>query len=211
MRAVVSHIPAMIKQSAFAANLKALRQAKGWTQQKLADEVGTSKGYLSLLESGARPIPPGNKLTDIATALDVPLSQLLRDEADSTPPTVPIVGYVGAGAEGHFYATGSGGLGETEAPADSSRHTVAVEIRGVSLGPALESWIIFYDDVRAPVTPDLHGQLCVVGLPDDRILVKRLRSAGQPGRYHLESNSTEPVIFDQEVMWAAKVKGIRPR
>lgn len=125
--------------------------------------------------------------------------------------TVPLVGYVGAGSQAHYYATAQEGLGEIDAPDGAAPSTVAAEIRGESLGPALDGWLVFYDEVRNPVTPDLHGRLCVVGLPDDRILVKVIRPTGAPGRYHLISNSAEAPIFDQEVLWAAEVRSMKPR
>lgn len=68
----------------------------------------------------------------------------------------------------------------------------------------------YYDEIRRPVTEDLIGRLCVVGLPDGRILVKRLRRARSPGFYHLESN-TEPTMPDEEVVWAARVRNMTPR
>lgn len=125
---------------------------------------------------------------------------------------VPPVGYVGAGALAHYYATTDSGLGEVDAPDNANENTVAVEIRGSSLGPLFEQWLVFYDEVRSPVTADMLHRLCIVGLPDDRVLVKQIKPAGAPNRFHLVSNtSDEPVIWDQEVLWAARVRGMTPR
>src|SRR5919108_5510200 len=52
---------------------------------------------------------------------------------EETTPKVPVVGYVGAGAEAHFYAVAQGGLDLVDQPAGASDTTVAVEIRGDSL------------------------------------------------------------------------------
>jgi hypothetical protein len=124
---------------------------------------------------------------------------------------VPVAGYVGAGAEAHLYAAGQGPLDHVHGPDDSTASTVAVEIRGESLGPIFNEWLVFYDDVRSPVTPDLHGRLCVVGLPDDRVLIKQVRpSRTEPGLYDLHSQAEAPLLA-QEVLWAAKVKTMRPR
>jgi hypothetical protein len=87
--------------------------------------------------------------------------------------------------------------------------SVAVEIKGSSLGEVFDRWLVFYDDVRQPVTPDLIGKLCVVGLSDDRVLIKTLER-GRNGRFNLKSN-TEPVIQDAEVRWAAPVIDMKPR
>lgn len=123
---------------------------------------------------------------------------------------VPLVGYVGAGAEAHFYATGQGALDMVPAPEGATKDTVAVQIRGESLGALFQHWLVYYDEVRSPVTHDMIGRLCVVGLADDRILVKQINRSKTAGLYHLISN-TEPPIFDVEVIWAAKVKQMVPR
>jgi hypothetical protein len=126
------------------------------------------------------------------------------------PATVPIVGYVSAGARAHLFAEGQGPLGHVSAPDDAGPRTVAVEIRGESLGPFFVEWLVFYDDVRSPVTADLHGRLCVVGLPDGRVLVKKLQPSRAEGAFHLLSQNEDPLL-DQAVAWAASVTGMRPR
>lgn len=123
---------------------------------------------------------------------------------------VRLVGYVGAGAAAHFYAVDAGSLELVDAPPGSTKDTVAVEIRGTSLGELFQHWLIYYDDVRSPITSDLIGKLCVVGLIDDRILVKQVRRAKTPGHFDLLSNTEEP-MRDIEVLWAAKVKNMVPR
>jgi hypothetical protein len=123
---------------------------------------------------------------------------------------IPIVGYVGAGAVAHFYGNSQGELERVPAPPDSTRDTVVVEVRGESLGPLFEHWLVYYDEVHSPVTQDMIGRLCVVGLPDDRVLVKRIKRARTEGLFHLESN-TEPTMLDVEIAWAAKVKRMEPR
>lgn len=123
---------------------------------------------------------------------------------------VRIVGYVGAGSEAHYYALADEDFQTVDPPAGASDQTVAVEIRGKSWGPLMDSWLVFYDDVRSPITPDLHGQVCVVGLADDRILIKQIRP-NRDGTFTLLSNSNEPPIENAVVEWAAKVLDIRPR
>jgi hypothetical protein len=124
---------------------------------------------------------------------------------------VKIKGYVGAGAQAHYYALSDEEYEEVEPPAGASDQTVAVEIKGKSFGPLLDSWLVFYDDVRSPVTDDLLGRVCVVGLADDRILIKEIKRE-RDGSYSLLSNtnSDEP-IRNAEIEWAAKVTNIRPR
>lgn len=132
------------------------------------------------------------------------------DSAQAVERTVPLVGYVGAGAEAHFYAAGHGEIDRVPAPDGATPETVAVEIRGESLGALFEHWLVYYDEVRSPVTPDMYNRLCVVGLHDDRVLVKQIKPSKSPGLYHLLSN-TEGPILDVGIAWAARVKSMVPR
>lgn len=124
---------------------------------------------------------------------------------------VPVVGYVGAGAAAHYYAVSQGDLDRVPAPPDFDAYTVAVEIKGDSIGPLFNQWLIFYDDVRSPVTPDLIGRLCVIGLMDDRVVVKKIRKSKTDGLFDLISNDDRENITDVEIVWAARVKHMAPR
>ena len=135
--------------------------------------------------------------------------------ADLTEPvrarTVKLKGYVGAGSLAHFYALSDNDFEEVEAPLSSTDQTVAVEIKGTSFGPLMDSWLVYYDDVRSPITEDMIGKICVVGLSDDRILIKKIVRDGRGG-FNLKSNSeSEPDILDVDIEWAAKVTDMKPR
>ena len=129
---------------------------------------------------------------------------------DPNSPKVPVVGYVGAGSEAHHYAVADVGIDEVDPPVGATDDTVAVEIRGTSLGPLFNRWLVFYDDVRHPFTPDLIGELCVVGLADGRVLIKQVQKGREEGLYNLISQS-EPPIRDVRIEWAARVNSISRR
>lgn len=59
--------------------LTKLRESKGWSQQKLADESGVSQAYISELELG-RKNPTVKILQKLSQALEVPISKLLEPE-----------------------------------------------------------------------------------------------------------------------------------
>lgn len=124
--------------------------------------------------------------------------------------TVPLVGYVGAGAQAVLFADGQGPFDDVEAPDDATDTTVAVEVRGESLGALFDRWVVYYDNVRDPPGGDQIGKLCVVGLEDGRILVKKLVRGQIAGHFTLLSN-VEPPIYDVPVQWAARVKTMKPR
>jgi len=202
--------------STTADRLRQARVAAGFDSAgDAAAALGVSAATYRQHENGTRGYP-ASKAEHYARRFRVTPEWLLYGRGDEptvkpTSKTVPLVGYVGAGSIAHYYGTGDGGLDEVPAPENATASTVAAEVRGTSLGPFFERWLVFWDEVRNPPTPDLFGQLCVVGLPDDRVLVKQLKPASAPGRFHLLSNGTEEPIFDAEVVWAALVKNMKPR
>lgn len=185
--------------------VREIMRLTGWKQQRVAQELHVSQSTVNRWLTGSE--PAGTKLRQIESILEHAAGAV---ETDADIDTVPLVGYVGAGAVAHFYGDTQGELDRVPNITDGNKNTVAVEVRGESLGPIFEHWLVYYDEVRSPVTSDMYGQLCVVGLPDDRVLIKKIRPAKSPGLYHLLSN-TEPPITDQEVVWAARVKNMVPR
>lgn len=154
-----------------------------------------------------------DRIVEVASEIGVLGDVRSEDVAAAMPNTpsrtVKLKGYVGASGEAFYYRLADEDLEEVPAPENVNDQTVAVEVRGKSLGAAFESWLVYYDDVRSPITADLHNHLCVVGLADDRLLVKRLER--RRGKFVLISNNGEPDIEDAEIEWAAKVTSMRPR
>lgn len=58
-------------------NLKKLRKARGWSQERLASKAGISVSYVSMLEQGKRS-PPLETLEVLGKALSVPPEDLVR-------------------------------------------------------------------------------------------------------------------------------------
>src|SRR5262245_12089831 len=116
--------------------------------------------------------------------------------AEEPPPApkAPVIAYVGAGRTAHFYDVPPSHLDEVSGPADANESAAAVEIRGDSLGPFFNRWYVFYDDVRRPMTPDLIGQLCVVGLADGRVLIKQVQRGSALGLYTLPSAIEKHIV-----------------
>jgi len=67
-----------------------------------------------------------------------------------------------------------------------------------------------YDELRRPVTADLIGKECVVGLPDGRILVKKIHRSKSRGLFHLYGNFGDPIL-DTPIDWAARIRSMAPR
>lgn len=200
-RAGVCNIPLM----RFPNNLRALQAAKDWTDDQAAEAMGLSRGGYLKLKHGENQLT-STTIAKAARGFGVQKSEVLPTEARLTS----VVGMVGADTETSFFAEGQGPFDTVEAPPWANDTTVAVEIRGESLGASFDGWLIFYDDRREPVTDDLIGRLCVVGLADSRVLVKTISRGQLANRFNLSAN-VGPPIYDVEILWAALVKEMRPR
>jgi repressor LexA len=179
------------------------RKAARLSQAALAELAGTSQPQIKRLEAGERKLTKewANKLAPHLNA--TPEDLIFGDR------TVPLVGHVGAGSKAHYYADADGPFGRARVPPGGTESSVAVRVRGDSLGGPLDGWVIYYDDRRDPPTVDLLGHLCVVGLPSGQVLVKQLMRGRVPGRYDLWSVSGAPRT-DEAVEWAARVTALLP-
>jgi hypothetical protein len=129
---------------------------------------------------------------------------------ESTPTKSRIHGYVGVDGQVYFYAVTPEDLDEIAVARPVTASTVALEIRGTSMGSYFDRWFILYDDSRQAAARDLVGELCVVALTDGRVLVKRLQQGAAEGRFDLISRAG-PTIRNAEIVWAANVKGMIQR
>jgi transcriptional regulator with XRE-family HTH domain len=180
------------------------------TRSGLAKALGRSPSAVTDLLNGSRRLR-AEEIAIVAEYLGVEPPRLVGGGRPAlTTGRVPLVGYVGAGAIAHFYADGQGPFDEVPAPDAASPKTVAVQIRGHSLGALFDNWLVFYDDVFDPPDDFLVGRMCVCGLSDGRVLVKALKRSQIAGLWTLLSN-TEPPIYDVALDWAALVREMRPR
>lgn len=195
--------------------LRDMMLAGGFNQADLGKRLGVTQPTVSRWLAGTqRPeIDQHQRIADQAVKLGLDGIETMDVEepadSDAEAPTVPVKGYVRAGSVAQYLPLADDELDRVPAPPGSTDKTIALEIRGTSLGELFDRWLVFYDEVRSPVTSDLIGKTCVVGLPDGRVLVKKLARARE-GRYDLLSN-TEPPIPNVVVEWAARVKHMGQR
>jgi len=78
---------------AVATAMKRAREARGWTQAEAAQQLGVSQGYVSLLESGARPVP-AKLASSVCRTLGLPPTVLPEVDLNLTPDRLP--GVLGA-------------------------------------------------------------------------------------------------------------------
>lgn len=189
--------------------IREFRERNDWSQQKLADLVGTSQTQIDRLEKGQRRVSD-YWLEKLARGFNCSPLELISDNGNNM---VPVVGHVGAGArvlaiDDHMLGAA---LEEVSSPIGyDSDNIVAVRVRGDSMQPMLEDgWLLFYTKEYDGVPADCVGRLCIVKLHNGEMLVKKIRMGSQHGLYHLISHNADP-LFDQPLEWAARVIDIRP-
>lgn len=193
--------------------LKRAREDAGFADGvSAAAALGVNKFTYGQHENGTRGFKR-ERAALYARRYKVNLEWLLTGRGPARPKEkhqVKVVGYVGAGAAMNLLAEGQEPDEWVDAPDGSTADTVAVEVRGTSLGPLFDRWLVFYDDRRDPVTRDMIGKLCILGLADGRVLIKQLAKGSAAGYWTLLSNFDAP-IYDAVVEWGAVVKGMVPR
>lgn len=193
LRAALTH--AKMSQAALARELNAWRDGYG---RDTVNKIATGKRRLT-----------SDEMVQVARITGYPLPPVDSGDGEQDGNGIPLIGFVGAGAVLVEFETG-GVLEWVPMVEDATEHTKALGIRGQSLGEIFEDWIVYYDEVRDTVTPAMLGRLCVLGLPDGRQMVKKVRAGREPGTFDLYSNVETP-IYGVEIEWAALVKTMRQR
>jgi len=168
----------------------------------LAHENG-SRGFKAKAERYSRAFRVN--LDWLVTGRGVPKNS--AHEAPEAGWAVPVVGYVGAGAEVHpidDHAPGAG-LEAVDVDFPVKPGTVAVIVRGDSMLPIFEDGdlIGYMEDSSDPRT--LVGKTCVVKLTDGRTFIKRLRRGSVDGLFTLVSFNARD-IEDVEIEWARRYR-----
>lgn len=124
---------------------------------------------------------------------------------------IPVICYIGAGAELHPIDDHPRGEGiEKVEPPQGVTDCVAAIIRGSSMHPLRDGWLIFWAKDQDGVPDEAVGQLCVVQVHNGPTMVKEVRKGTKKGHYHLVSWSA-PIREDVRLDWASRIIDIRPR
>lgn len=203
-----------------AGRIRALRHALGLSQAALAERVGVDQSNVSRWENGA--VPDEVHLERLAEMAETHPAQFrygaVPSDSEATagqslPGKVSVVGYVGAGQEvfPHDDHALGGGLEEVDAPEGvGEAPMVAVRVRGESMHPMRDGWLLFYRRENHGVSEACLNRLCIVKVADEGpTLVKELRRGYRANHFVLLSWSAPP-LEDVRLDWAAPVLSIRP-
>lgn len=153
-------------------------------------------------EANRRGISPANAKA-YQKHLKIDAGWLLTGQGSPDARTIPLMGYVGAGAVVYRYKSDE--IEEITAPVGSEEGDVAFIIRGGSMSPFREGGVLIVKPVSNPA--DALYRLVVVDLADGRTLFKRLLPSAANGCFNLLS-LTDPndVISDVVVSACAKFR-----
>lgn len=147
--------------------------------------------------------PKFDTLSKLADVLNIPVRLLTEGRK-----TVPIVGYIGAGAIVYSmddHANGAG-LEEVDAPPGCGEGAVAVIVRGDSQYPAYRDGDILIYDTHLP-PGEAVGRECVTRLTDGRTMLKIVMRGAQ-GLFDLHSYNAPP-ITGVALDWCAPIAWIK--
>lgn len=185
----------------------------GWSVAELSRRSGVPTDSLHKYLDRKVKQPRGNTLDNLARALGVDAIWLKEGiRSDTATTVVPVMGYVGAGAEvePEFEQVPHDGLDQVEIPLSMPDDLIAFEIRGESMLPMYRPGmvIVAYRD-RARQLEMLYGVDAVVKLADGRRLVKTILRGPEPGKVNLFSLNSR-LIENVELEWVGEIVAILP-
>lgn len=178
--------------------VREILQEPGWTQMKVANEVGVSQSTVNRWLKGSE--PEGQNRDDLNALYE-------RIFGGNAGPKIPLKGYIGAGQA--IYPFEDGGEELIDAPPKARSSTVAAKVRGDSMLPHYEDGDIIYYSQNLP-PEEMRNRRCVVKLADGRMLVKTLRRGSTDQLWTLTSTNAAD-IEDVVVEWVAPIDWIKPR
>ena len=186
------------------------REAKGWTQQKLADEAGYGKSTISMLEAGNRELSAESHQA-IADALGIATFALLLPPADDRHDKalkedgIPVLGQVAANGESYHLWDYDPGVVVDRLPIMMRGAEMALPIKGESMFPRFKEGEYA---ILGPILDDPSawiGEDVVAQIDDGRIVIKILERC-PTGRWTLTSvNPMFKRIEDVDLEWVRPV------
>lgn len=155
-------------------NIKKIRESKGIQQNEFADMLGLHVTNLNRIENG-RSSPSTTRLAQIARLLEVDIADLVAHEI--THHEVPVVGYIGAGAEimPEFEQVPPEGLYLVTLPFSMPDEMIALEVKGDSMLPRYDDGdvVVVYRDQRRPIDT-FYGSEAAVRTTDGKRYLKQI-------------------------------------
>jgi phage repressor protein C with HTH and peptisase S24 domain len=190
----------MVKPMDYTAKIKTILRRDGWTQQKLAQTMGVSQSTVARWVSGVEPEKARRDQID----------ELYSNEVGPEN-SVPLMGFVGAGAEimPEFEQIPADGIEHIEVPFPLPDDMIAFEIRGDSMLPIYKdkAIIICYREQKRPLEA-FYGEEAAVRTSDGKRYIKTI-TRGADG-VNLSSFNA-PMIESVQLEWIGEIFAVLPR
>ncbi|NVP54485.1 XRE family transcriptional regulator [Mycoplana rhizolycopersici] len=187
-------------------NLKKLRTQASMTQEDAADQLGVSKSQYVKLERGERRMT-ADYIGRLAKVFGVRPADILEG---AMPDTVPLMGYIGAGAEimPDFEQVPPEGIEQIHVPFALPDDMVAFRVRGDSMLPVYKSGatVIVYREQKRPLEA-FYGEDAAVRTSDGRRFIKTIMK-GISG-VNLMSWNAAP-IENAHLEWIGEIFAVLP-
>jgi repressor LexA len=186
------------------ATIREIMLLMGWKQQQLARRIGVSQGTISKWISGdhqpnVAQLEPLQHLIDHESKL-----RPLRGEGSAT---VPVMGFVGAGAEitPDLEQVPPEGLEQVDLPVAVSSDVIGFRVRGDSMLPAYREGdaILVLKEQRGEIDSYV-GEEAVVRTVDGRRYLKEIQRGTRHGSYNLSSYNAK-LISDVRIAWVGEI------
>lgn len=181
----------------------------GLTQAALAGKIGVSQGTISkwMNEGQAPNMDQWNRFVAFAGRYPT-LRPLLKSGVGSS--SVPIEGYIGAGAEvlPEFEQIPPEGLEDVELPFDVSSELIAFRVRGDSMHPAYRDGdvVMVWREQRGAPESYYGNEVAVRTLAGQRF-IKEIHPGQKKGVFTLTSHNAKP-ISDVRLAWVGEIQGM---
>ncbi|MCO5085118.1 MAG: helix-turn-helix domain-containing protein [Mesorhizobium sp.] len=190
------------------------RKHRGLTQEQLAEAVGVATATISQIETGKQGFTD-TSLYAIAEALHVTAGDLLSGPpAVSGAPAgteVPLMGYLGAGAEVEpdFEQVPPEGLDQVSLPFDLDDDLIAFKVRGDSMLPFYRdgATIVVFREQKRPLTT-FYGEEAAVRTSNGRRFIKTIMR-GDGDSVTLTSWNAAP-IENVRLEWIGEIFAVLP-
>jgi transcriptional regulator with XRE-family HTH domain len=187
-------------------------EAQGYTMKSLSLAAGLNESFVrDMLQRGRR--PSLEKFSRLIAILGTTVADIMDEspEADSGR-SVPLMGYVGAGAEVEpdFEQVPSEGLEQIPVPFHLPADMIAFEVKGDSMLPQFRSGavLIVYREQRRSLE-SFYGEEAAVRTSDGRRFIKTVLRGSQPGRVNLMSWNAQP-IENAHLAWVGEIFTVFP-
>lgn len=188
--------------------IRAIMRATGWKQQRMAEHFNVSQSTVNRWLSGAE--PEGHRRDAI--------NELYERVVDHSPKgdtgvEIPVMGYVGAGAEvdPDFEQVPPDGLDHVTIPFPVPDDMIAFLVRGLSMMPVYRpgAIIVVYREQKKPVEA-FYGLEAAVRTADGRRFIKTITRGTKPNTVTLTSWNDPTPIEDQRLEWIGEIFAVLP-